>query len=453
MSNLATISVRCGYDVAQRHNRRDPAIVSAEHHIDPNGPHETWVDIDEREAYDLLFSEAQAAYNANQRRKDRQIKSYYASIREPFDAIRKEQQEAKKWNDVHREEIKRGELEAMSIPEIPRSMKKPSYELIIGVYHKEQRLRDDGTPELDTDGNPVYDTVPIPEEQAKSILKQYVKGWQARNPHLFCIGIYYHFDEQGGAPHLHIDFVPVADGYTRGMERQNGLDRALQQQGFASEGMTSTAIERWTQAERDLLEEIATIYGFDVIHPQTGKNVKHKTKEALRRDELDRDNELLRQKIAEKEKQVTELDERITHLRSVSAQAAGIAYEEAKRRDEAKAEADRMIKIANQEAARSQAIREQINQNIIDYVQALDELQAGYEADGNMREKRAIQAVRYSKMKDGQPVIDYFANYYEYNTSIPRIPEDEVSAKIRRGISLPLLDTEAENKEIEKSLL
>ena len=433
VANLATISTHCGHIVAQRHNRRDPAIVMAEHHIDLNRTHENWIDIDERIAYSTLFDRAQEEYNARQKRKDRRITDYYASIRNPYDAIRKEQHEAEKWNSDYREEIKRGELEAKVVPKIPRTMKKPSNELIIGVYRKEQRFRTDGIPVIDKDGNPVYDNINMSEEEAKPILEEYFKNWQTRNPHLYCFGCYYHADERGSAPHLHIDFIPWADGYKKGMERQLGLDRALQQQGFTSDGVTGTAIEKWTQFEREYLEEIVTIHGYGVIHPQSGKGVAHKTKYELQRDELKRDSELLQQKIDEQHEQIAELNGRIVRLRSVSAQASGEAYEEIKRRDEAKMETERMKRIKEQEATQIQAMQAQANQIIADYIQKIDELQAEHEADVDIREKRAVHAARHAKMRDGQPVLDYFADYYERNANIPRIPEDEAYIEVHKS--------------------
>lgn len=47
------------------------------------------------------------------------------------------------------------------------------------------------------------------------------------------IGAYYHQDEPQGTPHLHIDYICVAE-CNRGMKLQNSLTRALAAQGFQS---------------------------------------------------------------------------------------------------------------------------------------------------------------------------------------------------------------------------
>lgn len=62
-------------------------------------------------------------------------------------------------------------------------------------------------------------------------MQEFVSTWQERNPNLELIGAYYHADEQG-EPHIHLDYIPVAHGYKRGLETQTGLVKALQEQGF-----------------------------------------------------------------------------------------------------------------------------------------------------------------------------------------------------------------------------
>ena len=59
---------------------------------------------------------------------------------------------------------------------------------------------------------------------------QYVKGFEERNPNLKLIGAYIHMDE--ASPHLHLDYIPVAKGYTRGLETRNSLDKAMEANGL-----------------------------------------------------------------------------------------------------------------------------------------------------------------------------------------------------------------------------
>lgn len=99
-------------------------------------------------------------------------------------------------------------------------------------------------------------------------LREYYNNWQQRNPNLFLCGAYLHRDES--TVHLHMDYIPVAHGYTRGMCIQNGLVRALGEQGFFKEGRQTAQI-LWEKRERQELERIARDHGIDIYHPDGEK--------------------------------------------------------------------------------------------------------------------------------------------------------------------------------------
>lgn len=208
---MVTISTHNGSVVHQAHNVRAEKTVSKEEHIDPNGIHETWVHEPERKAYDRLFGDSVKAYNDGQSRADRKIKNYYNTIRD----------DAKKHT---------------------------SYEMIIGIYGQDE--------------NGVFQ---CSEEQGKEIMRAFVDGWKERNPNLELIGAYYHADEQGD-PHCHIDYIPVAHGYSRGMETQTGLVKALGEMGFEKEGKI-TAQMQWQKRENEYLTQLCQERGLEVAHP------------------------------------------------------------------------------------------------------------------------------------------------------------------------------------------
>lgn len=206
-----TISTHNGSAVAREHNIRNPKVVSKESHIDMNGYSETWIDEPVRQAYERLFSEAVAKYNTKQSRPERQIKSYY--------------------NDICKD-----------------SKKHPVYEMIIGIYGKKE------------DGSPICSA-----EQGKEIMSKFVEDWRERNPNLELIGAYYHADEEG-EPHVHLDYIPVAHGYTRGLETQTGLVRALGEQGFLKAGKATAQIQ-WEKRENYYLQNLCEAMGLEVEHP------------------------------------------------------------------------------------------------------------------------------------------------------------------------------------------
>ena len=80
------------------------------------------------------------------------------------------------------------------------------------------------------------------EATGKKIMREFVDEWPKSNPNLELIGAYYHADEQG-EPHVHIDYIPVAHNYTRGLEVQNGLVKAFGEMGFVKEGKRTAQIQ------------------------------------------------------------------------------------------------------------------------------------------------------------------------------------------------------------------
>ena len=215
-----TISTHNRSSVARGHNIRKESIVSKEKHIDPNGVHEIWHDEHPRDAYKRIFGKAMEEYNAKQKRADRRIKDYYNTIRED-------------------------------------KARKCVYEMIIGVYGKHE----DGTSKC-------------PRDIGYAIMKEFVDEWQIRNPNLELIGAYYHADEPDAEPHVHIDYVPKAHGYTNGMSVQNGLVKALGEMGFEKKGKATAQI-LWEKRENEYLESLCNRYGFVVEHPQVNKGVQH----------------------------------------------------------------------------------------------------------------------------------------------------------------------------------
>lgn len=212
---MATISTHNGSQISRKHNIRDKSVVSKENHIDPNGWHETWLDIPPKKAYKEVFEKSVIEYNNKQKRNDRKITDYYQKIRQD-------------------------------------KKKHLLYEMICGVYE------DNITPELSHD-----------------ILYDYAKGFQERHPNLYVTGIYFHADEEGKAPHIHIDYFPVAE-MKKGMALKNSLVKALEQEGFMSgKKYNDTAQIKFEHSENAILENICNKYGFEVEHPQVNMKVEH----------------------------------------------------------------------------------------------------------------------------------------------------------------------------------
>ena len=94
-------------------------------------------------------------------------------------------------------------------------------------------------------------------ERAAAALKEFAESFQERNPHLRVFNMVLHMDE--ATPHLHVDFVPVATGQSRGLSTRVSMKQALKQQGFESLGRKQTEWKAWMEREKVSLGEIAQI--------------------------------------------------------------------------------------------------------------------------------------------------------------------------------------------------
>lgn len=199
---------------SQLHNRREYEKIGRPipDNIDVSKSSEniTLVDKDIREAYREIFGEALEKYNGKQKRADRKIEDY-------CDHIKKS---------------KNGE--------------KLFYEDVVQWGKKE----DFQNPET--------------RERAKEALVKYVEGFEERNPNLRLIGAYIHMDE--ASPHLHLDYVPVATGYSRGLDTRNSLDKAMKQMGHIpeNESRKNNATKLWKENERAVFGQICRGLGLEV---------------------------------------------------------------------------------------------------------------------------------------------------------------------------------------------
>lgn len=169
------------------------------------------------QAYHELFDEAQAEYNAKQKRKDRRIENYY-------------------------EKICNGDQE------------KPFYEVILQVGNKDDMGAASENGAL-----------------AKEILDKFYHSFLERNPQLHVYSAHLHMDE--ATPHLHIDFIPFTTGSKRGLSTRVSLKQALADQGITGEGRSLTERDLWVQKEKESLAEIMLEHGIE--WEQKGEHKEH----------------------------------------------------------------------------------------------------------------------------------------------------------------------------------
>lgn len=221
MKKQITISVHNGTKVSRAHNMRNRKVTDKEPHIDKNGWYAVWRDEPLREAYTRIFGKAQEEFNLKQTRNDRRVLDYLSNV----------QKSAKQH---------------------------PVYETIITL------------------GN--VDEHPEPRESYE-ILQQVFEEWKKNYPNLEIVGAYFHADERdpktkkSGTPHLHIDYVPVAHGYKKGLAVQNGLVKAFGEMGFILKGKDTAQIQ-WQRDLKSRVTQLVQERGFKVVEP-TVKRKKH----------------------------------------------------------------------------------------------------------------------------------------------------------------------------------
>lgn len=209
------------------------------------------------DAYEKCFGEAVREYNAGQKRSDRKISNYVKKIE----------------NSDNGENV--------------------FYENIVQLGTKYD------TPVVDENGN-----LTEAAKEAVDLLDEYARTFQERNPNLYLFNCVLHLDE--ATPHLHIDYIPVADGYKKGMKIRNSISKALQQMGFEKgKGRYDNEVIDWEARERDYLMDLCRERGIEVeIKGDKRDNLTLPEYKAVMRkvecleveaDKLDKQNETLEQ--------------------------------------------------------------------------------------------------------------------------------------------------------------
>lgn len=194
--------------VSVPHNQRYNKYIQ-QAHIDPNGLHETWIHQELSSAYKELFNKARLEYNQSQKEKgraNRQIRDYQKQCRD-----------SKQTNEV--------------------------YEVIFTIGNR--------------DNHP-------PQEVCRDVLKDVVSEFQKQNPNFKMVGAYYHADEPGAAPHVHLDYIPFSKGHKRGLSVQNNLSGALKAQGFETTHASDTAQMKWQKEVYNMVEAVCRNHGLDI---------------------------------------------------------------------------------------------------------------------------------------------------------------------------------------------
>lgn len=228
------------------------------------------------EAYHQLFDEAVEKYNTRQKRKDRKIGDYFEHLfnRPPGKSFI-----------------------------VNANKQKCFYEHL--VYIGTKKDSGIGTPDA---------------EITKECLREYMEGFQERNPNFYVFNAVMHLDES--TPHLHIDYIPIGH-FKNGLEVRNAKNKALEEMNF---GKDAKANNRWRLAEWDILKNICNAHGIEISEPKKSRGYSYTVEEyGEHQDKINTLNAEIERLTAERDETVAEFEKlskkkvNITEIESIEA--------------------------------------------------------------------------------------------------------------------------------------
>ncbi|MEC5308654.1 plasmid recombination protein [Bacillus thuringiensis] len=140
-------------------------------------------------------------------------------------------------------------------------------------------------------------------EKANEILLEWFKDFEKRNPNLKVYNAVIHNDE--ASPHMHLNFVPVASGYKRGLEKQVSFDRAIMQQDATLD--KTRPFDDWREKEVQLLEKALKERGIE--RKLVGTNVYKDVNEYKEKKDLEREIRWLEGEVVKKKDELIKVSE------------------------------------------------------------------------------------------------------------------------------------------------
>lgn len=218
-----------------RHNNRLFKPSNVDHSRTPDNI--TLVKENIQDAYHRLFDDSVTKYNESQKRNDRKIKNY-------FDKIYRSKKE------------------------------KPFYEFIVQVGNQNDQ------PD---------------QKKCKKILEEFNQMLQKDYPNMKIFNSVIHVDES--TPHLHLDFIPIGEGYKKGLEKRVSMQKALQNLGFSNyadfrnelmQKFEEIAKKHEIERKRDVAigERHLTIQDYRALNRMAEQKIENLDKTSVRRSSI-----------------------------------------------------------------------------------------------------------------------------------------------------------------------
>lgn len=407
-------------EIAREHNQRDEELCSRESHIDLKNEHgksfhEVLYRSDLTEKYREIFGQAIDDYNAKQKRADRRltVESYMQSIVD--DNRGKKQTQIKNGKRVIKEDSRQG--------------KQLSYEITFKVGNTERLKDENGRTVYDETGHHIR-----PEELPRIVqqytLRSYAKNFQKRNPNLLLVNVDLHCDEgfynskgvwEYAADGLHIEVIPVADGFQRGLSKQNSMNKAMKEMGFTD----SACYEKWAEREQDYLAKLASecyAHYCKVMGIEDTVEFYHPVRERSRTGGRDKEDFIREQ----------ELDESLSELsvlsKSVADREQGVKDKENELAEREKALAEKEAELVQRQAGLDEREAYLYTTFVVDELQKVaDREQKVSDDESKLAEERETLSKIASNMRSKVKAIDTL--------------KDALETAIRRSEGLPDMDS------------
>jgi hypothetical protein len=139
---------------------------------------------------------------------------------------------------------------------------------------------------------------------AATVLDQFMRDFQERNPYLKVFSAHLHMDE--ATPHLHVDFVPFTTSSKRGLDTRVSLKQALANQGFVGGARGDTEWNQWVKSEKEQLARVMERHGIE--WEQLGTHDEHLSVMDYKKVQRAREVAALEAEVSEKQEAIAQLD-------------------------------------------------------------------------------------------------------------------------------------------------
>lgn len=277
-------------------------------HVSADGEFEIWCDKGVYEIYRENFEDSIKEYNSKQKRKDRKITDKDG---DEITAYIKSLKESKRGKQTRKVSKKNKDGITQEIEIANDNGQRILYELVVSAGNCNKLLDERGRVQYTQDGHEIHPQR-VEREINKRAIQRFCESFESNYQNFKIALCAYHGDEQymnsrgvyeWGIEHAHIDFIPVADGYSRGLTKQAGMRKALEQMGFKnryeSDGTYRNAYQDFCADAQTRFEEILhqeyyryyikdkhmrmeDIEELEIIHPARGKGKQNLDPDAFR---------------------------------------------------------------------------------------------------------------------------------------------------------------------------